>query len=101
MLTDRSACVPALTSFFIFIVPLQISKSGKKGLEVRAGNGSGGGSAHGRVGNKAGLCLLLALLPLFAKSAVDREMHTLRYALHRPIVSVFAQFLALLFAILG
>ncbi len=78
-----------------------MSKSGNEGLEVRVNHGSGGGSVRGRVGNKAGLCLLLVLLPFLAKLAVGREMHIPGHVVYTPMVSVFAHFLALLFTILG
>jgi hypothetical protein len=97
---DPHACRRA-PSFFIFIVPLQGFKSGNEGLEVRVNHGSGGGGVRGGVGNKAGLRLLLVLLPFLVKLAVGREMHTPCHVVHTPMLSVFAHFLAHLFTILG
>jgi hypothetical protein len=78
-----------------------VSKSGNEGLEVRVDHGSGSGGIGGGVGDKAGLCLLLVLLPFLAKLAVSREMHTPCHVVHTPMVSIFAYFLPLLFTILG
>ena len=80
---------------------LQVSKSGKKGLEVMVNDGNSSGGVPGRVGDKARLCLMLVLLPHLAKLAVSREMHAPRHVVHAPMVRVFAHSLALLFAILG